>query len=105
MAITAGMEITTTQDAVTLAGLHCVVTSYSERFKGNLNIVVSAWQSKDQYLQGLPAIAIRTFNTVASELTVTSDVRASLYTWLMQQPEFISPVADMSNDFPVTPIE
>lgn len=39
-----------------------------------------------------------------ADLDLSSNLRADIYTYLMQQPEFVNPVADMNDDFPVTSV-
>lgn len=105
MAIKSNMAINTPQGEVIVENIHCVLTRFTESFKGHVNIMVSIWYSKQHYLQGLPEMTAKIFNIQVSQLPLGDTMRASVYLYLMQQPEFISPVADMDDDFPVTPIE
>ena len=83
---------------------HVVIRGFIEITKGNYGISLAAWRSKQDYLDKLPSITSFQVTASVNELAGSGDFRARIYTHLMTLPEFVNPVADMNDDFPVTPI-
>lgn len=100
-----GFQCTVVRERVeTIEEAYCVIGSFAELQKGTMVIRVPVWASKADYLKARqPLMDVR---LVATAEDVASDVniRTGIYNWLMQQPEFVNPVADLNDDFPVTPI-
>lgn len=90
-------------DSITTA--HCVLGSFAELQKGVLVLRVLIWATKQDYLKSSPAAENLRFVVSADAVASDINIRTGIYTWLMQQPEFVNAVADMDDDFPVTPIE
>lgn len=90
---------------ITIPQAHIVLGGYQELDKGTLVINTLVYRTKEDYLANLPAVDHLRHVAPVSELSSGGNFRTGIYTWLMQQPEFVNPVADMDDNFPVTPIE
>lgn len=98
-------EFIRTTTGVVITDAHAVIGSFVEVSKGVLAVNVNVWITKQSYLDKLAPIDSIRLVVNPENLDTGVTMRAALYACLMQQPEFINPVADMADDFPVTPIE
>lgn len=95
-------DYTIQSSGVNLTNAHTVINTYQEKGKGTLAVLVAVWARKEDYLNKFPAVDMSIKSVSTAELVIADDIRASIYNWLMTQPEFSNPVADMDDDFPVT---
>lgn len=94
----------TTKQGVSITNAHAVIDTYRELSKVEFIITVHVYRSKQDYLDRFPPIECLIFQTAPENLLSTVSQRAGVYDWLMQQDDFVNPIADMDDDFPVIPI-
>lgn len=83
---------------------YCSINSFQSYGKDEVIVTASVWDSKQHKLDGRESTQQFRFFVANADLNLTNGVYAGLYEHLMQQPEFSNCVADIDDDFPVTPI-
>lgn len=89
---------------VQLIDAHVIISGYQELNKDTMIVNTRIFRNKQDYLNHMPALDDFRHLVPVTALASAANFRTGIYTWLMTQPEYTNPVADMSNDFPVTPI-
>lgn len=102
MAIKCNIKRSTT--GIQYSDVHVVIGSFVEASKGLIVLTAAAWRSRQDYLEKMPAIDSFRFVIPVDDLVMQDNMRTTMYSYMMQQPEFENPIEDLNDDFPVTPI-